>query len=83
MYAVKVLDWGHNGQESSAKHREAFEKEVAVWQKLDHPNVTKVHTASSEGRARALVHPAETSELSLLPLKPVCSSWARRWAPPS
>ena len=42
MYAVKVLDWGHDGQESSAKHREAFEKEVAVWQKLDHPNVTKV-----------------------------------------
>jgi hypothetical protein len=40
--AVKVLDWGQEGQESSSKHREAFEKEVAVWQKLDHPNVTKV-----------------------------------------
>jgi hypothetical protein len=37
---VKVLDWGQEGQET--KHREAFEKEVAVWQKLDHPNVTKV-----------------------------------------
>ncbi|RLN15411.1 hypothetical protein C2845_PM02G05080 [Panicum miliaceum] len=44
--AVKVLDWGHDGQESSAKHREAFEKEVAVWQKLDHPNVTKFVGAS-------------------------------------
>ena len=40
MNAVKVLDWGQEGQET--KHREAFEKEVAVWQKLDHPNVTKV-----------------------------------------
>jgi hypothetical protein len=40
--AVKVLDWGHDGQDTAAKHREAFEKEVAVWQKLDHPNVTKV-----------------------------------------
>ena len=37
---MKVLDWGQEGQET--KHREAFEKEVAVWQKLDHPNVTKV-----------------------------------------
>lgn len=44
--AVKVLDWGQEGQESSSKHREAFEKEVAVWQKLDHPNVTKFVGAS-------------------------------------
>ncbi|CAL4935898.1 unnamed protein product [Urochloa decumbens] len=44
--AVKVLDWGSDGQESTAKHREAFEKEVAVWQKLDHPNVTKFVGAS-------------------------------------
>ncbi|KAF0914646.1 hypothetical protein E2562_031111 [Oryza meyeriana var. granulata] len=44
--AVKVLDWGQEGQESTAKHREAFEKEVVVWQKLDHPNVTKFVGAS-------------------------------------
>ncbi|KAL6637840.1 hypothetical protein ACP70R_025412 [Stipagrostis hirtigluma subsp. patula] len=44
--ALKVLDWGQEGHESSAKHREAFEKEVAVWQKLDHPNVTKFVGAS-------------------------------------
>ncbi|CAN6315283.1 unnamed protein product [Urochloa humidicola] len=44
--AVKVLDWGSDGQESTMKHREAFEKEVAVWQKLDHPNVTKFVGAS-------------------------------------
>lgn len=40
--AVKVLDWGKDGQDTAAKHREAFQKEVAVWQKLDHPNITKV-----------------------------------------
>lgn len=44
--AVKVLDWGQEGQETTAKHREAFEKEVAVWHKLDHPNVTKFVGAS-------------------------------------
>ncbi|KAF8660629.1 hypothetical protein HU200_057535 [Digitaria exilis] len=44
--AVKVLDWGSDGHDTSAKHREAFEKEVAVWQKLDHPNVTKFVGAS-------------------------------------
>lgn len=60
MDAVKVLDWGNDGHDTSAKHREAFEKEVAVWQKLDHPNVTKVRTPqtnppspSSEGRRRS------------------------------
>ncbi|TVU45068.1 hypothetical protein EJB05_04539 [Eragrostis curvula] len=44
--AVKVLDWGQDGHEQTMKHREAFEKEVAVWQKLDHPNVTKFVGAS-------------------------------------
>ncbi|CAN6286850.1 unnamed protein product [Urochloa humidicola] len=44
--AVKVLDWGSDGQDSTVKHREAFQKEVAVWQKLDHPNVTKFVGAS-------------------------------------
>ncbi|KAJ1293634.1 hypothetical protein BS78_01G083700 [Paspalum vaginatum] len=44
--AVKVLDWGHDGQDTATRHREAFEKEVAVWQKLDHPNVTKFVGAS-------------------------------------
>ncbi|TKV91396.1 hypothetical protein SEVIR_9G093900v4 [Setaria viridis] len=44
--AVKVLDWGKDGQDTAAKHREAFQKEVAVWQKLDHPNITKFVGAS-------------------------------------
>ncbi|TVU01149.1 hypothetical protein EJB05_53396 [Eragrostis curvula] len=42
--AVKLLDWGEDGhrseQEISAL-RAAFAQEVAVWHKLDHPNVTK------------------------------------------
>jgi hypothetical protein len=42
---VKMLDWGEDGhrseQEISAL-RAAFAQEVAVWHKLDHPNVTKV-----------------------------------------
>ncbi|KAF8044775.1 hypothetical protein N665_6897s0001, partial [Sinapis alba] len=42
--AVKVLDWGEDGQSTAAETtalRASFEQEVAVWQKLDHPNVTK------------------------------------------
>lgn len=44
---VKVLDWGEDGIARSAETaslRASFRQEVAVWQKLDHPNVTKVHT---------------------------------------
>ncbi|KDP31115.1 hypothetical protein JCGZ_11491 [Jatropha curcas] len=42
--AVKLLDWGEEGQRTEAEIaslRAAFIKEVAVWHKLDHPNVTK------------------------------------------
>lgn len=44
-FAVKVLDWGEDGYATAAETaalRTSFEQEVAVWQKLDHPNVTKV-----------------------------------------
>ncbi|KAG6745998.1 hypothetical protein POTOM_050508 [Populus tomentosa] len=43
--AVKLLDWGEEGQRTEAEIaalRAAFTQEVAVWHKLDHPNVTKV-----------------------------------------
>ncbi|GJM93776.1 hypothetical protein PR202_ga10364 [Eleusine coracana subsp. coracana] len=43
--AVKMLDWGEDGHRSEqeiAALRLAFAQEVAVWHKLDHPNVTKV-----------------------------------------
>ncbi|CAN8280357.1 unnamed protein product [Cochlearia groenlandica] len=47
--AVKVLDWGGDGRYTAAETtalRASFEQEVAVWQKLDHPNVTKFIGAS-------------------------------------
>ncbi|CAI0559418.1 unnamed protein product [Linum tenue] len=43
--AVKVLDWGEDGMitvTEAASLRASFRQEVAVWHKLDHPNVTKV-----------------------------------------
>ncbi|XP_060188329.1 serine/threonine-protein kinase STY13-like [Lycium barbarum] len=42
--AVKLLDWGEEGQRSQAEVssiRAAFAQEVSVWHKLNHPNVTK------------------------------------------
>ncbi|KAA3459683.1 serine/threonine-protein kinase HT1-like [Gossypium australe] len=42
--AVKLLDWGEEGHRTDAEIaalRAAFSQEVAVWHKLDHPNVTK------------------------------------------
>ncbi|CAN4115482.1 unnamed protein product [Withania somnifera] len=42
--AVKLLDWGEEGQRSQAEVssvRAAFTQEVSVWHRLDHPNVTK------------------------------------------
>ncbi|PIA40498.1 hypothetical protein AQUCO_02500302v1 [Aquilegia coerulea] len=42
--AVKLLDWGEEGHRTEAEIaslRTAFTQEVAVWHKLDHPNVTK------------------------------------------
>ncbi|CAI9107784.1 OLC1v1007226C1 [Oldenlandia corymbosa var. corymbosa] len=47
--AVKVLDWGEDGLATAAETaalRASFQQEVAVWHKLDHPNVTKFIGAS-------------------------------------
>ncbi|KAG6525771.1 serine/threonine-protein kinase STY13-like [Zingiber officinale] len=47
--AVKVLDWGEDGMATEAETaslRASFQQEVAVWHKLDHPNVTKFVGAS-------------------------------------
>ncbi|KAL2535425.1 Protein kinase superfamily protein [Forsythia ovata] len=47
--AVKVLDWGEDGSTTEAETsalQTAFRQEVAVWHKLDHPNVTKFVGAS-------------------------------------
>ena len=40
-----MLDWGEEGHRTEAEIsslRAAFKQEVAVWHKLEHPNVTKV-----------------------------------------
>ena len=42
---MKVLDWGEDGVSSVAEIaalRASFRQEVAVWHRLDHPNVAKV-----------------------------------------
>ncbi|KAI4342728.1 hypothetical protein MLD38_027315 [Melastoma candidum] len=47
--AVKLLDWGEDGVATVAETaalRASFQQEVAVWHKLDHPNVTKFVGAS-------------------------------------
>ncbi|WMV50595.1 hypothetical protein MTR67_043980 [Solanum verrucosum] len=47
--AVKLLDWGEDGMTTAAENaalRASFQQEVTVWQKLDHPNVTKFVGAS-------------------------------------
>ncbi|XP_020579774.1 serine/threonine-protein kinase HT1 [Phalaenopsis equestris] len=47
--AVKLLDWGEDGYATEAETvalRASFEKEVAVWHKLNHSNVTKFVGAS-------------------------------------
>ncbi|XP_022953502.1 serine/threonine-protein kinase HT1-like isoform X1 [Cucurbita moschata] len=47
--AVKVLDWGEDGVSSVAEIaalRASFRQEVAVWHRLDHPNVAKFYGAS-------------------------------------
>ncbi|TYG98732.1 hypothetical protein ES288_A10G139800v1 [Gossypium darwinii] len=47
--AVKLLDWGEDGIGATAgiaALRASFRQEVAVWQKLDHPNVSKFVGAS-------------------------------------
>jgi hypothetical protein len=46
---VKLLDWGEDGMATAAETmavRASFQQEVAVWHKLDHPNVTKVQNYS-------------------------------------
>lgn len=55
---MKVLDWGEEGLATTAETaalRASFRQEVAVWHKLDHPNVTKVQTSSSSSSSEWLM----------------------------
>ncbi|KAL6208643.1 hypothetical protein ACLB2K_019590 [Fragaria x ananassa] len=47
--AVKILDWGEDNIATAAETaalRASFQQEVAVWHKLDHPNIPKFVGAS-------------------------------------
>ena len=55
---MKLLDWGEDGLATSAETaalRASFQQEVAVWHKLDHPNVTKVRTSASSSYCECLM----------------------------
>ncbi|MED6125017.1 hypothetical protein PIB30_064517 [Stylosanthes scabra] len=63
--AVKVLDWGEDGVATAAETaalRASFKQEVAVWQKLDHPNVTKF-VGASMGTSNLKIPPKIPSSL--------------------
>lgn len=48
---VKILDWGEDGIATAAETaalRASFQQEVAVWHKLDHPNIPKVKVISAD-----------------------------------
>ncbi|CAJ1977181.1 unnamed protein product [Sphenostylis stenocarpa] len=71
--AVKVLDWGEDGVATAneiASLRASFWQEVTVWQKLDHPNVTKFIGASVA--TSNLMIPLPTYGQNSLPSKTCC-----------
>ncbi|KAK8653314.1 hypothetical protein V6N13_127321 [Hibiscus sabdariffa] len=56
---VKLVDWGEEGHRSAAEIasiRAAFTQEVAVWHKLDHPNVTKLSDYDVEKSVRYITY---------------------------
>ncbi|WVY99104.1 hypothetical protein V8G54_031255 [Vigna mungo] len=69
--AVKVLDWGEDGVTPAVKIaslRSSFWQEVTVWQKLDHPNITKFIGASLDTSNI----PLPTSYPNSIPSKTCC-----------
>ncbi|CDP03662.1 unnamed protein product [Coffea canephora] len=74
--AVKVLDWGEDGiatEEETRILRDSFQKEVAVWHKLDHPNVTKFVGASmGTSNLKIPVKSNSTDDHNSLPSRACC-----------
>ncbi|KAI3805304.1 hypothetical protein L1987_27544 [Smallanthus sonchifolius] len=74
--AVKLLDWGEDDMATStelASLRASFKQEVAVWYKLDHPNVTSF-VGASMGTSNLRI-PEKTSSdgpIDQLPSKACC-----------
>ncbi|XP_073300993.1 serine/threonine-protein kinase 52-like [Primulina huaijiensis] len=73
--AVKLLDWGEDGMATAAETaslRASFKQEVAVWHKLDHPNVTRF-VGASMGTSDIKIPSKNTSENNTnLPLRACC-----------
>ncbi|XP_058106199.1 serine/threonine-protein kinase STY13-like [Magnolia sinica] len=75
--AVKVLDWGEDGMATNAETaalRASFRQEVAVWHKLDHPNVTKF-VGASMGTSELKIptqNPSNSANRSFLPARACC-----------
>lgn len=67
--AVKLLDWGQDSDntEAAVALRTSFKQEVSVWQKLDHPNITKF-VAASMGAATIKIPDGQSS----LPARACC-----------
>ncbi|XP_027115330.1 serine/threonine-protein kinase 52 [Coffea arabica] len=74
--AVKVLDWGEDGiatEEETRILRDSFQKEVAVWHKLDHPNVTTFVGASmGTSNLKIPVKSNSTDDHNSLPSRACC-----------
>ncbi|KAM5566766.1 serine/threonine-protein kinase STY13-like [Rosa sericea] len=60
--AVKVLDWGEEGERTKALQRD-FEREVSAWYKLEHVNITKCIGATT-ARTSKLKLQSNNTELS-------------------
>ncbi|KAL5214179.1 hypothetical protein ABZP36_003331 [Zizania latifolia] len=64
--AVKLLDWGEDGYstpEEIAHMRKSLEEVVTVWQKLDHPNITKFIGASM-GTTNLMIPPSDDDDVT-------------------
>ncbi|XP_058778475.1 serine/threonine-protein kinase STY13-like [Vicia villosa] len=73
--AVKVLDWGDDGVATAAETsalRASFRQEVAVWHKLDHPNVTKFVGASMGTSNLKIPSKNPTDNQETLPSRACC-----------
>ncbi|XAR49073.1 Dual-specificity kinase [Bertholletia excelsa] len=72
--AVKLLDWGEDGMMTTAETaalRASFRQEVAVWQKLDHLNVTKFIGASM-GTSNLKIPSKNSTDTTTMPSSTCC-----------
>ncbi|KAJ3699965.1 hypothetical protein LUZ61_003670 [Rhynchospora tenuis] len=73
--AVKLLDWGSEDVTTDAEtveRRSSFYKEVTVWHKLNHPNVTQFVGASMVPSDLRLPSDKGKSQLTSIPSRAVC-----------